>query len=122
MIPQAYYQKAAKLAEQFPGLDPVRLTYSDVFSINIRELPSGLPGLPDGPGVMVSFTFTQWDAAIWMGSQRYWAGSDDARADAVWESVVKPYVFEKALPVFRFFQSLPVDDRTIDLVELLEAG
>lgn len=122
MIPQAYYAKAAKLAEEYPGLDPEKLTYSGCFSCEADELPPSMQSLASGKSVMISFMFTKWEAAIWLGSRRFWAGTDDDQADQIWEALVKPHVFETAEPVFQFFQSIPVDDQTIDLVELLEAG
>ena len=117
MVAQAFRDKAQQLASQHDGFDADAMTYSGVFSVNAADLPLAVAKRHSGAGIIVTFLVSKQQAVIWVGGERFWAGGDDPVADDVFEQVVKPWIYEQAPDVFRFFQGLPDDTLTIDLFE-----
>ncbi len=117
MVAQAFRDKAQQLASQYNGFDADAMTWSGVFSVSAAELPPAVARRHSGAGIIVTFLVSKQQAVIWVGGERFWAGGNDPDADEVFEQVVKPWIFDNAPDVFRFFQGLPDDTLTIDLFE-----
>lgn len=117
MVAKAFRDKAQELTSRYDGFDADAMTYSGVFSVDAQQLPDAIAKKQDGGHIVVTFLVSKQQAVIWVGGHRYWAGGNDAAADQLFDQTIKPWLYDNANPVFRFFQGLPEDTLTIDLFE-----